>query len=126
MTQPTNGELESNQRGLHTVGGPFGYDVLGLIQSVTSSAGNKSFSYDKGNQLLSQEISSPQLNEVYTYDEAGNWTSRTATKNGVATNTAYSYNDNKQLKTNNHQNYSYNANGNGTKDTWYKLHLQQI
>lgn len=97
-----------------------GYDVLGLIQSVTSSAGNKAFSYDKGNQLLSQEISSAQLNEIYTYDAAGNRTSRTATKNGVATNTAYSYDNNNQLITVNGQPYYYDANGNRTKDSPYR------
>src|SRR5690606_19111055 len=60
-----------------------GYDVNGGIESLTSTEGNKSFTYDAGNQLKSQEISAAQLTESYDYDRAGNRSNRKATVNGV-------------------------------------------
>ncbi|MGE6415603.1 DNRLRE domain-containing protein [Planococcus kocurii] len=96
-----------------------GYDAIGLIESVTSSAGNKAFRYDKGNQLLTQNISAAQLSETYTYDGAGNRLNRSATQNGLTTDTTYSYDGNNRLTAVDGQTYSYDANGNRTKDGQY-------
>ncbi|GKV68545.1 hypothetical protein NCCP2716_10430 [Sporosarcina sp. NCCP-2716] len=96
-----------------------GYDVLGLLQTVTSTTGNKTFSYDKGNQLLSQDIPAAQLSETYTYDATGNRASRTTTKNGVTKHTAFTYNGNNELETVNGEPYTYDKNGNRTLDSRY-------
>lgn len=96
-----------------------GYDSIGLIESVTSSAGNKAFRYDKGNQLLTQNISAAQLSETYTYDGAGNRLSRSAIQSGLTTDTTYSYDGNNRLTAVNGQTFSYDAKGNRTKDGQY-------
>ncbi|OKL38352.1 RHS repeat-associated core domain-containing protein, partial [Domibacillus mangrovi] len=97
-----------------------GYDLNGNINAVTSSSGNKAFTYDKTNQLETQSIDSAQLSESYVYDAVGNRESKTTVKNGVTTTTAYTYDANNQLKTvGGGQAYTYDSNGNRTKDSQY-------
>lgn len=97
------------------------YDLNGNLSAVTSPSGNKSFTYDKTNQLETQSIASAQLSESYVYDDVGNRESKTTVKNGVTTTTYYTYDANNQLKTvtGQGQAYTYDSNGNRTKDSQY-------
>ncbi|KXH87240.1 RHS repeat-associated core domain-containing protein [Sporosarcina sp. HYO08] len=96
-----------------------GYDLNGNINAVTSSSGNKAFTYDKANQLETQTINTAQLNESYTYDVVGNRKSKMTVKNGTTTSISYDYDANNRLASVNGQTYSYDANGNRTKDGQY-------
>lgn len=93
-----------------------GYDLNGVIESITSLDGNKTFRYDKANQLAFQEIASAQLTETYEYDSVGNRLSKTTSKSGLSNITSYSYDGNNQLKSVNGQSYTYDENGNRAKD----------
>lgn len=97
----------------------YGYDANHNITSIISGDGNVSYLYDDLNQLES-EIYSDGIEiryEIhYTYDAAGNRTSKTTTKNGIQTTVDYSFNKANQLKSVNGQAYEVDANGNLISD----------
>lgn len=91
------------------------YDANGNIDAITSSAGNRGYTYDALNQLKSQTLADGTV-ESYDYDKVGNRLSKKTTVNGQTTTTQYSHNSNNQLTAVNGVSFSYDANGNRTKD----------
>ncbi|WP_338749318.1 RHS repeat-associated core domain-containing protein [Bacillus sp. FJAT-52991] len=96
----------------------FDYDDNGNITAVTSSQGNRSYTYDELNQLKSQTLSDGTV-ESYEYDVVGNRTKKTTVKNGQTQVTNYTHNANNQLTTVNGQAYTYDKSGNRVKDDQY-------
>jgi len=95
------------------------FDLNRNITSVTSANGQKIYTYDETNQLLSQTHPNGQFSESYSYDVLGNRLSKTTMKNGVYSNINYQYDNNNRLTYVNSQPYIFDDNGNRTKDTKY-------
>ncbi|MEL3962350.1 RHS repeat-associated core domain-containing protein [Lysinibacillus endophyticus] len=93
----------------------YSYDENHNITSIVRNEDNVTYVYDALNQLEA-EIYSNGTTIHYTYDAAGNRTSKTTTKNGSTTTVDYVYNDANQLKKVNEQAYEVDANGNLVND----------
>ena len=113
----------------------FGYDALSRRTSLTRPNGvNTSYSYDSVSHLLSvlhQAGTNILDGASYTYDPAGNRTSKTNYLNGVTEN--YTYDPLYQLASSSLGSYTYDANGNTLSDaqgrsfTWdFENRLTQV
>ncbi|MBA4601050.1 MAG: RHS repeat-associated core domain-containing protein [Thermoactinomyces sp.] len=91
------------------------YDTKGNITSITSKSGTTTYEYDELDQLIKETAPDGTITE-YTYDAAGNRTSKKVTRDGSTTTTTYTYDDVDQLTAVNGQAYTYDKNGNLTND----------
>lgn len=103
----------------------FKYDENGNINTVTSSSGNRAYTYDELNQLKSQTLADGTI-ESYEYDRVGNRLEKKSTVNGQTATTTYGHNDNNQLTSVNGVSFAYDANGNRTKDTRFSYHYNKF
>ncbi|MBA4601052.1 RHS repeat protein, partial [Thermoactinomyces mirandus] len=91
------------------------YDTKGNITSITPKSGTTTYEYDELDQLIKETAPDGTITE-YTYDAAGNRTSKKVTSDGTTTTTTYTYDDADQLTAVNGQAYTYDENGNLTND----------
>ena len=93
----------------------FTHDDNGNIETVTSTNGNKVYTYDELNQLKSQTLADGAV-ETYEYDKVGNRLETETVKNGQTTRTVYGHNDNNELTSVDGVSFTYDSNGNRIKD----------
>lgn len=93
----------------------FKHDANGNIDNITSSAGNRAYTYDALNQLKSQTLAGGTV-ESYDYDKVGNRLNKKTTVNGQTTTTQYGHDANNRLTSVSGKSFVYDANGNRTKD----------
>ncbi len=91
------------------------YNKNRQITKVTNDDGTVTYMYDPLNQLIKEQYNNG-LSISYTYDSAGNRTSKTTFQNGSAYTVNYSYNNANQMKAAGEQTYTVSPNGNVTND----------
>lgn len=103
----------------------FTHDDNGNIETVTSTNGNKVYTYDELNQLKSQTLADGTV-ETYDYDKVGNRRETETVKNGQTTRTVYGHNDNNELTSVDGVSFTYDSNGNRIKDDRFSYAYNQF
>ncbi|WP_416729349.1 DNRLRE domain-containing protein [Fictibacillus sp. JL2B1089] len=91
------------------------YDQNGNIISFNTNKGTITYVYDSLNQLV-KEVLLDGTEIIYEYDEVGNRTKKTESKNGSINTFSFQYDAANQLISVNGKNNQYDSNGNLTKD----------
>ncbi len=103
----------------------FTHDENGNIETVTSTNGNKVYTYDELNQLKSQTLADGTV-EIYEYNKVGNRLETETVKNGQTTRTVYGHNDNNELTSVDGVSFTYDSNGNRIKDDRFNYTYNQF